>query len=121
MSRRNTRPFLRNGLPITDSGNELDTAGQLTDWFRISDLQNVTIHVYGIVSGDVIQVEGTSYPTALGPGVTTPAAQIQQIGADVTASGFYRVEKGPDVIRLKLSADAGGGSVSARGAGDLMT
>lgn len=122
MARRRNLPILRNGISLETT--PLDTADQVTDWFAVGNLQNVTLQAWGITAGDILQVEGTSDPEAMTPGHVVPADQIVKIGADITADGFYRVEKGPDVLRLKLSSDAGSGAgaatTEARHMGDLL-
>lgn len=125
MARRRNFPVLRNdasGTPLELGNTPLTTTGQFSNWQRVGDLQNLTVHVWGLVAGDIVQVEGTSDVDALNPAHADVAARIAQIGADITVDGFYRIEKGPDAIRLLLSSDAGSGAgvatASARYMGD---
>lgn len=90
-----SRPFY--SLQQTASGTENGAV------FGGQGFDAITLHVEGIVSGDIVQVQAAN-----DDGLT-----YVQIGSDLTADGVYAVEIGARYYRAIVSDASGGGTVTA--------
>jgi len=84
----------------------------LTDsaWIGVGHLSQLSVHVFGIVSTDIVQIEGSNEDT--------PTNGIK-IGADVTADELRGIDPIPDKLRVRITAVAGGGTITAIVAGNV--
>jgi len=62
----------------------------------------ITVHVEGIVSGDIVQIQARN----------DDELTFVQIGSDITADGVYAVELGAMHYRGIVSDNSGGGTVT---------
>lgn len=86
-----------------------EAAGGFGPWRMLQGMNDPTIQVDGIVTGDEVIVwvsNDKESPT-----------NSHQAGSNITADGIVEIDEGPRWIRLELDADAGGGTVVARLAG----
>jgi hypothetical protein len=63
----------------------------------------ISVQVEGIVATDVVQIEAKNHDDLA----------FIQLGSDITADGVYPIEPGSRYYRAIVSANAGGGTVTA--------
>jgi hypothetical protein len=80
----------------------------VSDWIDCSWARTISVQVSGIVSGDVCRIDLSNSPTK-------PSASDNQIqyGANVTVDGVTAVTTPAAWVKVRQSAIAGGGTVSA--------
>ncbi len=78
-------------------------------WIGVGHLSQLSIHVFGMVALDIVQIEGSNEDT--------PANGIK-IGSDITADGLIPITTIPDKVRVRLTDVTGGGTVTALVAGN---
>jgi len=78
-----------------------------SDWVDLWLIDSVTVTVVGIISGDIVVLEGSN---AKVPG---SANLIQIQPGDITEDNIYKIIKTPRWLRVNKTANTGGGSVTA--------
>ena len=78
-----------------------------SEWFPLIDYEDPTIHVDGIVAGDILKVQVSN-----DRGIHDAIAIIDQYGVDITADGVYPIVPGPRWARVNFTDDSGGGTLT---------
>lgn len=101
MSRQANRFLIERRL-LLDANAEVANG----DWFRASDLEAATVHIFGLDTGDTVQLWGSNE-------VGTPANAVQ-IGNDIDDNdAIVELSNPPAQIQARRTADAGEGTVTA--------
>ena len=75
-----------------------------SEWVEVWPYEDLTIHFYGLVSGDTVVVEASNEDGDPANGV--------QFGSTITTNDFVVLNELPRKIRVRKTANAGGGSVN---------
>ncbi len=83
----------------------------LTDsvWVGVGHLSQLSVHVFGIVATDIVQIEGSNEDV--------PTNGIK-IGSDITADGLVGITVIPDKLRVRITDISGAGTITAIVAGN---
>ena len=83
----------------------------LTDsaWIGVGHLSQLSVHVFGIVATDIVQIEVSNEDT--------PTNGVQQ-GSDVTADDLVGIDPIPDKLRVRITDISGAGTITAIVAGN---
>jgi hypothetical protein len=78
-----------------------------SEWVDLWLQDSVTVHIWGMVAGDVVVLEGSNaqFPSS--------ANLVQIQPGDITEDNIYKIVKTPRWLRVNKTANAGAGSVSA--------
>lgn len=79
-----------------------------SDWFPLLDYDDPSVHVEGIVAGDVVIVQVSN-----DAGIHEAISNVEQYGGDITTDGVYPIVRGPRWARVNFTDDSGGGSITA--------
>ena len=78
-------------------------------WIGVGHLSQLSVHIFGIVTNDIVQIEVSNEDT--------PTNGIKQ-GSDVTADGLVGIDPIPDKVRIRVTDVTGGGTITAILAGN---
>lgn len=78
-------------------------------WFPLLDYEDPTLHVDGMVAGDILIVQVSN-----DPGIHEAITIIDQYGVNITADGVYPIVPGPRWARVNFTNDAGGGTLTVK-------
>jgi hypothetical protein len=86
---------------------ESETGVVASEWVDLWLQDSVTVHIWGMVAGDVVVLEGSNaqFPSS--------ANLVQIQPGDITEDNIYKVVKTPRWLRVNKTANAGAGSVNA--------
>lgn len=84
----------------------VSSADDNSGWLDISDLEDVSVHVFGIVAGDEVTIFGSNEEG-------TPANGIDILDGAITEDGIESLTEFAGQIQAELTAAAGGGDVTA--------
>lgn len=87
-------------------------------WVMVHSAYDLAITIEGIVAGDEVDIEVSNHP---GIRESIPASSVLTLGSTQTADGTLEPAEGYRWMRANLSANAGGGSVTARLTGTEAT
>lgn len=96
----------RRGMKIWEPSLEAETGIAAGPWINVWQHSHVTIHVWGLIAGDVVKFEST-LEAIPGPGV------IVIRPGDIVTDDIYKISFPARWIRVNKTANAGGGSVNA--------
>jgi len=90
-----------NAIDITDTGTGVHTM-HWDHWYDVGRYEKKSVHVTGLVSGDVLEIRGSNTPTK--PATDNYGAKVI---SDITEDGFHEINDGVAWLRAYLSVGSG--------------
>jgi hypothetical protein len=81
------------------------SAVENSNYQEVWPFEDVTIHFFGLISGDIVKVQASNEDG-------NPANWVD-FGTDITANDIVMLNELPEKIRIRVSNNSGGGTITA--------
>lgn len=90
------------------------TAGDVGDWVLLGHYADKCLHVYGVVGGAVVTLEGTNEDISAGSSYSVPLNDTLQNPIAINVTGMRQVLENPLYVRPVISGGDGTTAIAVR-------